>query len=104
MTLPLGGQLLLMRLLKRLRADGQELPPCTELRRTNRNRQTSIGAWSWFAWCPLAADDPAHYGHGKLHVGSHWPMRWLLAVEQLNYTKQEQGDICVDPAPAQQED
>lgn len=78
------------RLIERLRKDGQDLPPCTVLTRTNRNRRTGIGAWSWFARCPDNC-------HGDLQLGSHWPMRELMAAPRLTYQKLGQGDICVDP-------
>jgi hypothetical protein len=91
------------KLLERLRQDGQALPPCTELRRSNRNHQTDIGAWSWFAWCPAGSADPEHSGHGDLHVGSHWPMRVLLAAPRLTYQTLNCGDICVDPVTDQPE-
>lgn len=84
------------RLIERLRQDGQALPPCTELRRTNRNHQTDIGAWSWLACCPRGC-------HGDLHVGSHWPMRVLLAAPALTYQTLGCGDICVDPVTDQPE-
>lgn len=88
------------RLIGRLRQDGQDLPPCTVLRRTNRNRRAGIGTWSWFAWCPHDAGEPGHTGHGDLRLGSHWPMRELLAAPRLTYQKLDgSGDICVDPAP-----
>jgi hypothetical protein len=90
-------------LAERLRKDGQALPPCAELRRTFRNRQTGIGAWSWFAYCPLALNDPEHSRHMDLHVGSHWPMRDLLAADRLTYQKLGCGDICVDPVTDQPE-
>jgi hypothetical protein len=80
-------------LIERLRRDGQDLPPCTVLRRTNRNRRTGIGTWSWFAWCSGDC-------HGDLHVGSHWSMRELLAADRLTYQQLDHGDTCVDPAPA----
>jgi hypothetical protein len=86
------------RLIERLRQDGQALPPCTVLRRTYRTRRTGLGAWSWFAWCPLALNDPEHSRHMDLHVGSHWPMRELLAAARLTYQPLDCGDICVDPA------
>jgi hypothetical protein len=91
------------KLLERLRQDGQALPPCAELRRTNRNHRTGIGTWSWFAWCPADSGDPEHTGHGDLHLGSHWSMRELLAADRLTYTTQDWGDICVDPAAEQPE-
>lgn len=88
------------RLAERLRGDGQPLPPCAELRRTNRNRQTGTGTWSWFAWCPLALDHPEHWHHADLRLGSHWPMAALLAAPRLTYQSLSCGDVCVDPAPA----
>lgn len=87
------------RLIARLRAEGADLPPCTELRRTNRNRRTGIGAWSWFAHCPHALDGgPEHDGHSDLHYGSHWPMGELLAADRLTFQSQRWGTICIDPA------
>lgn len=80
------------RLIERLRRDGQDLPPCTVLERTNRNRRTGTGSWSWFAYCPGDC-------HGDLRLGSHWSMRELLAAPRLTYQKLDHGDICVDPAP-----
>lgn len=92
------------RLIARLRREGADLPPCTELYRTNRNRQTGIGAWSWFAYCPHALDGgPEHDRHADLHYGSHWPMRMLLAAPALIFTRQDWGDICVDPVPEPRE-
>jgi hypothetical protein len=92
-------------LIERLRADGQELPPCTVLTRTFRTRRTGLGRWSWFAWCPHRLDEPGHFHHSDLHIGSHWPMRELLAAPRLTYSRLDHGDICVDPAPAaEQED
>lgn len=87
------------KLLVRLRAEGADLPPCTELRRTNRNRRTGTGSWSWFAYCPLALREPEHSRHGNLHYGSHWPMRTLLAWPgPLAFQKLDScGDICIDP-------
>ena len=79
------------RLIERLRRDGLDLPPCTELRRTYRSRRTGIGRWSWFAYCPGDC-------HGDLYVGSHWSMRELLAASRLTYQRLDHGDICVDPA------
>jgi hypothetical protein len=86
------------RLIERLRREGQDLPPCTELRRTFRTRQTGAGAWSWFAYCPLALDDPEYGRHMDLHVGSHWPMSALVAAPRLTFQTLSCGDICVDPA------
>jgi hypothetical protein len=86
------------RLLKRLRAEGADLPPCTVLRRTYRTRRTGIGRWSWFAYCPLSLE-PEHGSHMNLHYGSHWSMRELLAADKLSFqTLESSGDICVDPA------
>lgn len=81
------------RLIERLRRDGQALPPCTELRRTFRNRRTGTGTWSWFAYCPGDC-------HGDLRLGSHWSMRELLAADRLTYQRLGHGDICVDPGYA----
>lgn len=91
------------KLLERLRKDGQALPPCAELRRTYRSHKSRIGAWSWFAWCPLNMADPDHSTHANLHVGSHWPMCELLAASALTYQTQDWGDICVDPVTDQPE-
>jgi hypothetical protein len=92
------------RLIARLREAGAELPPCTELQRTNRNRSTGIGAWSWFAYCPHSLNDPGqeHAGHSDLHYGSHWPMRTLLTADRYTFQKLNQGDICIDPDPIPQ--
>lgn len=88
------------RLIERLRAAGADLPPCTELHRTNRNRSTGIGAWSWFAHCPRSLDDPEHYLHTNLRYGSHWPMRTLLAADCYTFQTLSHGDICIDPGGA----
>ena len=86
------------RLIERLRADGQPLPPCTELRRIGRNTRTRIGRWSWFAYCPLAGTDPEHSRHLDLRIGSHWSVAELLAAPRLIYSRGAScGDICVDP-------
>lgn len=87
------------RLIERLRREGQALPPCAVLRRTFRTRQTGTGTWSWFAYCPFALDDPGHFGHMNLHLGSHWPMRALLVAPRLSFQRLSCGDICVDPEP-----
>jgi hypothetical protein len=87
------------RLLRRLRNEGADLPPCTELRRLGRNHRGRIGRWSWFAYCPLAFDDPDHYRHMDLHYGSHWSMSELLAARGFTFQKLDSsGDICIDPA------
>lgn len=86
------------RLLARLQEAGADLPPCTELRRTYRNRQAGIGAWSWFAYCPLSLADQEHERHMNLRYGSHWPMRTLLASEGFTFQELDCGGICVDPA------
>ena len=82
------------KLVERLRQDGQDLPPCTVLLRTNRNRRTGIGTWSWFAWCSGNC-------HGDLLLGSHWSMAELLAAPRLTYSKLGHGDTCVDPEPGE---
>jgi hypothetical protein len=86
------------RLLRRLRAMGADLPPCTELRRTHRRTRTLFGTWSWFAYCP----DPAHPQHTSLRYGSHWPVWVLLRAKGLAFTRQRWGDICIDPVPEQE--
>lgn len=87
------------RLIERLRAAGQDLPPCTVLERIGRNTRGRIGRWSWFAYCPLAGDDDDHRQHMNLHVGSHWSMAELLAAPGLTFQRLDSsGDICVDPA------
>lgn len=87
------------RLIERLREAGQDLPPCTVLHRIGRNTKGRIGRWSWFAYCPLAGDDPEHGRHMNLHVGSHWSMAELLAAPGLTFQRLDSsGDICVDPA------
>ena len=92
------------RLIARLRAAGADLPPCTELCRTNRNRSTGTGAWSWFAYCPHSLNDPGreHAGHSNLRYGSHWPMRTLLAADGYTFQTLGCGDICIDPDPIDQ--
>jgi hypothetical protein len=86
------------RLIARLREAGADLPPCAVLVRTNRNRRTGIGAWSWAAHCAARYDDPGHVPHRALVYGSHWSMSELLAAE--GFTFQDLGrSICIDPVP-----
>jgi hypothetical protein len=88
------------RLIEQLREAGADLPPCTELHRTYRNRSSYTGAWSWFAYCPLALDNPEEHGlHTNLRYGSHWPMRTLLAAGRYTFQTLSHGDICIDPDP-----
>ena len=84
------------KLLARIRADGANLPPCTVLLRTNRNRRSGTGTWSWFAYCPHWGE-PGHDGHENLHYGSHWPMAALLRADRLTRQVLSCGDICIDP-------
>jgi hypothetical protein len=51
-------------------------------------RQRADGAWSWFAVGPDGSD---------LCLGSHWPMHALLGMEWLTVTREQSGDLVVDP-------
>jgi hypothetical protein len=85
------------RLLRRLRAMGADLPPCTKLQRTYRNSRSLLGTWSWFAYCPLAAGrDPEHHRHADLQYGSHWPIWVLLRAKGLTF-QSSHGGINIDP-------
>jgi hypothetical protein len=87
------------RLLKKLREAnlGLDLPEGTVLVRTNRNRRTGLGAWSWFALGPE--------GRENLRIGSHWSMRELLeAGEIVTQYLDGAGDTCIDPKPAEKEE
>lgn len=79
------------RLLKRLRAEGV-VPGDQEVRiiRTYASGSMRVnGAWSWLAeWGDRKTSQTA---------GSQWPMADCLAAPVLNASKNEFGEISVDP-------
>jgi hypothetical protein len=80
------------RMLRRMRAEGVDLPEDTELVRIYAGwAMKSRGCWSWFAHSPSDA---------HVNIGSHYTMTELLRMKRwLITTDRDTRDTSIDPFP-----